>query len=230
LQLCPEQRPTGADVLRGPKGYAYRICRKGGENPWNLRLPTDVSEFSFDEQRALVIHSIANGNKDATPSNFLHASGNLQKALKIFQEREHLYSTWLVRWPKDLPNVDKLSFEMHDQRAKWFTERQNDTDVLIDLCKRCIDFTEKDSELVYFARPSLDVIEWWDEFEKQWHYCRSDIKDSAQSQFWVNELSASGQITDSTATCILVTEDSALYIKAFSTPSKYDKQCSCQVV
>ena len=119
---------------------------------------------------------------------------------------------------------------MHDQRAKWFTERPNDPDAVINLCKRCIDFTEKDSELVYFARPSLDVIEWWDEFQQQWHYCRSDIQDSAQSQFWVNKLSASGQITDSTATCILVTEDSALYTKAFSKPSKYDKQCSCQVV
>ena len=218
-------------MLRGPKGfYAYRICRKGGENPWNLRVPTDVSEFTFNGKRALVILSIATGNKDTNPSNFLHASGNLGKALKIFQEREHLYSTWLVRWPKDLPNDDKISFEMHDQRAKWFTERPNDPDAVINLCKRCIDFTEKDSELVYFARPSLDVIEWWDQAQQQWHYCRSDIKDSAESQFWVNKLSASGQITDSTATCILVTEDSALYTKAFSKPSKYDKQCSCQVV
>jgi hypothetical protein len=64
----------------------------------------------------------------------------------------------------------------------------------------------------------------------QWHYCQSDMGDPAQSQFWVKQLSAAGQMGDSAQSQILVTEDSALYIKAFSTPSKYDKQCSCQVV
>ena len=209
--------------------YAFRICRKG-EHPWNLRKPTDVSTLSFEEQRALMIPSIANGNKPDTPSHLLHASGSLNKALKIFQEREPLYSNWLVRWPKDLAGVESVSFERNEQRIRWFTERPKDTPVLIDLCKLCIDFTIKDSELVYFAKPNLNDVEWWDEFELKWHYCQSDMGDPAQSQFWVKQLSAAGQMGDSAQSQILVTEDSALYIKAFSTPSKYDKQCSCQVV
>jgi hypothetical protein len=86
--------------------YVYCICRKC-EMPWNLRLPIDVSGSQFLEQRALLLHAIAHGNAEDTPSCFLHISGSLNKALKIFQERETLYSSWLVRWPKELVGVEK---------------------------------------------------------------------------------------------------------------------------
>jgi hypothetical protein len=139
--------------------YVYCICFTG-EMPWNLRLPIDVSGFQFLEQRALLLHAIAHGNAEDTPSCFLHISGSLHKALKIFQERGTLYSSWLVRWPKELVGVEKVSFEAHTNRAKWFSERPHDTDSVIEQCKRCIDYTEKDREIVYFDRPCLDVIEW----------------------------------------------------------------------
>ena len=138
--LCPQQRPTGATVaVEQAKGYyVYRICRKG-ENPWNLRLPTDISGFHFVEQRALLVHAIAHGNAEDTPSCFLHTSCKLKNALKIFQEREHLYSSWLVRWPKDLVGVDKISFENHIIRAKWYSKCEGDTGLVIEQCRRCIE-------------------------------------------------------------------------------------------
>lgn len=183
--LGPRERPLCATALAPvSEYYAYRICRKG-EHPWDLRRPVDCAGLSFMETRALVVTAVATGNDPARPSCFLHATRKLRKALLIFGERGHLYSHFLVRWPKQLVGVTMADFERLGERQKWFFEHDEDSAYLAECVRLCRNYTEKDSEIVYFDRPAQHLVEWWDEDGKTW---RGSADNSAQSQFWRKKL------------------------------------------
>lgn len=180
--LGPEEAPNCAvaSQSKGAPEYAYRICRRG-ENPWALREPADLAGMTFQEQRALLVTAVATGNNPARPSPFLHASRSLRKVLLIWGERRHLYSNFLVRWPRKMEDVVAADFENIGTRQRWFHESDSDSALLADCVSRCHNYTEKDSEIVYFSRPRLEKVQWWDAVGKVWRGC---MDDSAISQAW----------------------------------------------
>jgi hypothetical protein len=155
-----------------------------GENPWQLRDPPPMADLGFEEKRALVLHSIARGNHWDKSSPFLHATRLLKTATWIFSERRQLYSHWLVRWPKYKDDEDCLDFEKPAVRKKWLAECDSDTNLLSSYLVKCRNYTEKDSELIYFRRPDLSDIDWWDEESRSWQNCLN----SAKSQEWMRLL------------------------------------------
>ena len=187
LQMGPRETPTCATTSQthGSQQYAYRICRRG-ENPWQLREPLLCDDLGFKETRALLLSAVARGNSDKHTSPFLHATRSLKRALWIFQERRHLYSHWLVRWPRQVLEGKCADFQDIAQRSKWLHEDDSDTSLLAEYVQRCRAYTEKDSEIVCFCRPGLEDIDWWDDARKTWHNCLS----SATSQEWMSKLVA----------------------------------------
>lgn len=184
--MGPKVTPTAAQVTETPdKKYAYRICRQG-ENPWQLRDPPLMRDLPDAELRVLILSAIGTGNQASSPSPFLHATRSLKKALWIFSERRALYSHWLVRWPKWGKDSDCLDFEEPAVRHRWLSEAYSDNVLLRNYLDKARAYTEKDSELLYFRRPDLGDVEWWDEENKSW----VDSLLSAKSQWWMTQLVA----------------------------------------
>lgn len=184
--------------MRDGTQYAYRILRKG-ETPWMLRVPGDCSGLDFLEKRALLVTAVATGNNPQKPSPFLHATRNLRKALLIHSERRHLYSNFLVRWPRKLPNVEMVDFQEKGQPQRWLFERDEDSALVAEAVFTTRAYTEKDSEIVYFGQPPSELVEWWDEEHLTWRGC---LDGSAQSQYWVeaseNRAASGGAASSST--------------------------------
>jgi hypothetical protein len=139
-------------------------------------------------------------------SPFLHATRSLKKVFMIFGERRHLYSHFLVRWPRSMPDVEMADFEDIATRQRWFSESEQDSALLENCVRACRNYTEKDSEIVYFQRPSLEDVEWWDAVGKVWRGC---MDGSAKSQEWLTKVasraapaSSSTSASSSTQACL----------------------------
>ena len=182
----PAEQPS--KVLQAPKDTDvkkdYRICRVS-ENPWQLRDPPVLADLSFAEMRLLVLTSIANGNAAGKQSPFLHATSSLKRCVWIQRERNDLYSHWLVRWRRDaVPKEMVIDFTQFAVRQKWLQEQDDDSALVRKYCDLAYNYTAKDSELLYLARPDLGDIEWWDEEGNQW----VPALNSAKSQDWMHKL------------------------------------------
>ena len=182
--MGPKVTPTAAQLTGSDqRAWAYRICRQG-ENPWQLRDPPLMKDLPEPQLRVLILSAIGTGNQASTPSPFLHATRSLKKAVWIFSERRALYSNWLVRWPKWGEDSDCLDFEKSAVRYKWLSEADSDNSLLRNYMDKARAYTEKDSELLYFRRPDLGDVQWWDEEGKSWEDCLL----SAKSQWWMTNL------------------------------------------
>lgn len=145
-------------------GYAYR-CLRRYETPWIMREP-QLPQLSHQEMRALLLPGVAMGNSKQHTSPFLHCTTDVLKARAIRMERAHLYSNWLVRWPKNCARHIDLS-DKQSQRA-YLEEDTNDS-AFLDQCLREVrSYSLKDKELVYLERPQEADVEWWNESTKSW--------------------------------------------------------------
>ena len=79
------------------------------------------------------------------------------------QERKHLYSNYLVRWPAKLPGILVANFDLKEDKAKWLSEEPSDNVTLEHYLKTCRSYMAKDSEQVWFGRPDQIHIDWWDQ-------------------------------------------------------------------
>ena len=183
----PHDPPVNATYITGkPMAfYAYRLCCIG-EHPWNLRKGTAVgSSVQFTELRALLLNKLRDEKNPYGRSCFLHANCSLWNVLAVFKEREKMYSTWLVRFPRVLEDVEMIDFEDVTERQKWFGERHDDSHLLKELSSACRADTKTLTELVYYDRPKLSLTEWWDAKNLLWRFCDDD---SAESQHWAKTL------------------------------------------
>ena len=70
----------------------------------------------------------------ATPRRppFLHGTLSLPRALNIMEERRHLYTNWLVRWP--LSGQDAIiNLSTKDEQQAWLLEEDGDTELLLEV-------------------------------------------------------------------------------------------------
>ena len=177
--------PTNAIVEKGPAdGWLYRVLRKG-EVPWALRDPPSTEGLDEVELSALVLPAVTLGNQPQHTSPFLHATVSLSKAISIILERRHLYSNWLVRWPKVLPGIKLIDLTVDRTRHQWLGPKPGDTALLEECCRVARSFSDKDQEVIVCSRPSLRHIMWWNASGGRWEqtmdYYKGDV-DAAVSQ------------------------------------------------
>ena len=187
------QQATETPPLKGTRGWCYRLCRKGTETPCTLRPTVDLTGLSFAEKRALLISACATGNEQ--PSPFLHTTSSLSRSMLMFGERRRLYSNWLVRWPLGEASLKDVEIDFTLQSSKiWLNDENGDTDLMMDHLQFCRRFVEKDSEVVFMARPASDLVEWWDCVKRKWTSLKE--KPSATSQM-LKTMEEIGQTEDS---------------------------------
>ena len=143
-----------------------------------MRSPPDLSGFSPQELRCLLIRAVRLGNQPQHTSPLLHTSSKLAKVQFIFAERRYLYSNYVCRWPLDccgppaegannrhLGYVD-LADSSHGRL--WLSDNAEDPPLMQSMLEQCRKFAGKDSEIVFFQKPPLDKVEWYDCRAKKW--------------------------------------------------------------
>jgi hypothetical protein len=155
-----------------------------------MRTPPDF-KLSQAELRVLVVLAVAHGNQPGMESSFLHSTGSLTKCVKIRTERRHLYSNWLVRWPRECVD-ERIDFDRKKDKYKWLQHEDPDSSLVEECLKICRSYVQKDSEVVYLRHPGMNNIQWWDEPNATWRKA-TDIPNSfvhaATSQKWVRTVS-----------------------------------------
>ena len=147
--------------------WLYRVLRRG-EKPVSLRQPKDFGCSKDDELRALLLDSCAYGNDPANPSCFLHATMRLGNAWRIRNERAHLYSNWLVRFPMEMDGVTVIDLTSYSSAGKYLNDAKGDSAYLRQCLQVVRGYADKDQEAVLLQRPPLELIEWWSEADGRW--------------------------------------------------------------
>ena len=127
------------------------MCRKGGETPWTLRSPPDFSMLDRRGIRVLMLESVACGNTQESP--FLHGTLGLPRVLKIIEERRHIYTNWLVRWPLDEKGDAVINLSNREHQQAWLQEEDGDTDLVMEWVAHCRKYAAKDQEVVQLRKP-----------------------------------------------------------------------------
>ena len=150
--------------MRGA-AFVYRSLRRF-ETPFQMRKPVIPKALTHLELRALLLPAVAYGNDKKRTSLFLHCTVSVKKAKAIMEERRHLYSNWLVRFPKD--SAAHLTLSCFATQQDYLKEEDTDTAFLELALAHVRKYSTKDKECVYTELPPEEVIEWWNEAEQEW--------------------------------------------------------------
>ncbi len=163
-----EERRGGAALSQ----KLYRVLRVG-ETPLSLRCPPAKYEsMTEDELRGPMIHAIAWGNDPARPSEFLHCTRSLARAKVVWSERRALYSTTVVRFPRDaVPEALVFDFSHPNRRREAVLgEKRGDTQWVEESLQRIRAYVSK--EVVLLRRPASERVEWWGIHSCSWRLAR----------------------------------------------------------
>ena len=116
--------------------------------------------------RVLMLESVACGNTKDSP--FLHGTLGLPRVLKIIEERRHIYTNWLVRWPLDEKGDAVINLSNREHQQAWLREEDGDTDLVMEWVAYCRKYAAKDQEVVQLRKPDWRKTQWWDEEVKAW--------------------------------------------------------------
>jgi hypothetical protein len=163
----PTEMPLNAVHEPSKKPWLYRVLRRG-EFPWELRNPPETKDLSKEAFLDLLVSAVALGNNPEHTSPFLHTTTSLGRATMLLQERRHLYSNWLVRFPMVIEGIDIVDLSTVHGMQIYLQEKSSDSALLQSCVGIVRSYAEKDREVVVLRRPPLDRIDVWDQTERAW--------------------------------------------------------------
>ena len=131
-----------------------------------------MRQFTRKQIRAVLLESVATGNKKTSP--FLHGTKDLQCLKNLLLERKGMYTHWIVRWPL---TAEEGVIDLSDAAAQsqWLCEEGGDTDLMWEHLKTCRSYAGKDKEVVVMSRPKWEKVSWWDVSTETWQPLGDDV-------------------------------------------------------